>query len=516
MSKQPLQVGPHKSTPYPHQRNNFTWCLNTLLSKHYLGLLMEQRTGKTWMCINLAAELYRRGLINGFLVIAPNGVHTTWVEDQIPTHLHDDTEPTVFKWRSGSMGSKVAQQRFADFVACKGLAIFVINIDALLIKEVRQTYLPRFMAKRAVYSVIDEALDIGNRESARADVAMKIGLRSKYRSILEGTPVAAGPLGLFSQTEFLQPGALGFTSFYAFRNRYAVFEQVRTGPDTERKVVVGFKHLDELQERLGKFCFRITRAECTDMPPKVHDKHYFELDKEQRRIYNGLRDEYIAELNNGQVVTADMVLTRYLRLQQVSSGFLNPGSTSETCPACAGEDPDCTTCEGYGLVVVQGEVIKVGDSNPRLDAFVERFKKMSGQGVVWGRFKQDIDQIGAWCDANGVQWARYDGSVKDKDKTAARRAFEQHKVQLIVGNSKAGGRGLDLSMGNFMFYYSHEWSLRARLQSEDRLQNLKKKDPSLYIDLVCANTVDSKIVKALRDGKNLSDLVTGDKPEDWL
>jgi SNF2 family DNA or RNA helicase len=138
------------------------------------------------------------------------------------------------------------------------------------------------------------------------------------------------------------------------------------------------------------------------------------------------------------------------------------------------------------------------------------------QGVIWARFRPDLDGIASWCQRRGITYARYDGSTDAEEREAGKAAFMRGERQLFIGNARAGGRGLDLSAATWVCYYSHDWGLRTRLQSEDRVQSLKRKDAVLYLDVIVEDSVDSRIVEALRAGKQISDLITGDKVEEFL
>jgi SNF2 family DNA or RNA helicase len=116
----------------------------------------------------------------------------------------------------------------------------------------------------------------------------------------------------------------------------------------------------------------------------------------------------------------------------------------------------------------------------------------------------------------GLRVVRYDGSASAEAREDGKRAFQVGDVDVIVGNQRAGGRGIDLSAASWVMYYSHDWGLRYRLQSEDRAQSLRRTTSVLYLDVVMEGTVDEKILKALRDGKSLSDVVMGETSGEWL
>ena len=530
-----------KTVPYDHQLIAF----NRFKDDSYFALFFEQRVGKTKVALDVAAHKFRKKVIDSLLIIAPNGVHRQWIQDAIPEHLPDDVRGRCVLWQSSKATQVGFKRDFKEMLTHDGLHVLAVNVDALTTVGFK-TYANHFFKGHRVMVVLDESGDISNGKAARTKAAMKIGRVAKVRVILDGTPVAAGPLGVYSQCDFLSPGALGFTSFYAFRARYAELEMKdfgerdklcpdchHTNPDCERcrgrgvvgknqvQVVKGYLNIDELQHKLNQFSSRVLRSDCCDLPPKIFQKIYFDLPPDARRVYDDLRDSYVAELKEG-TVTAAMVLTRYLRLQQVSSGFLPLANEVTTCPECQGNAAtnifSCDTCEGIGVILneVKQRLVPVSTMNVRLEAFLLAVGKLPGQGIVWCRFDRDVDSLMAAATASGVTAVRYDGRVGAEARAAAVAAFQGGAARWFVSKARAGGRGLDLAAADWVCYYSHDWSLRMRLQSEDRAQSLKKQTGTLYLDFIAADTVDDKIVTALREGKHLSDLITGDKVESWL
>jgi hypothetical protein len=553
--------GEFKTMPYAHQLEGYLRSRD----EEFFAFFFEQRCGKTKPTLDTAAYQFRLGAITALLIIAPNGVHANWVREEIPAHLPDDVPYEAVLWRSGRMATAMIRKTLESLLVTPKLAILAVNVDAIITPTLRD-YLTRLFRQRTVMAVVDESLDISNHSAARTEMAIKIGRRARFRRILDGTPAAASPLGLFGQTEFLKPiqpglratrtrpataptpGCLGFTSFYSFRNRYAEMEikdfgekdklcpdcrngDLRPKEDCGRCVGLGFvgrmpvavvkryQNLDELREKLASFSMRVTRQECADLPAKIYQKVFFELSAEQRRAYDELREEFITELRSGVTITASMTLTRILRLQQLTSNFTAVLPDPVTCEACRGEPgAPCDACGDLGFIYPRVSAWEVIDpkTDPRLEAFLTTVDRLDGQGIVWARFRRDLEVLEAACRGRGWTHTRYDGSVTGERREAAKRAFQTGEVRLLLGNQQAGGRGIDLSAASWVYYYSHHWSLARRLQSEDRAQSLRRTDAVLYLDAVALDTVDDKIIRALRAGKNLSDLITGDPQGDWL
>lgn len=519
----------YKRQPRAHQERAF------LLSKDraYYALFMEQRTGKTKVVLDTAAYLYASGTIDALLIVAPNGVHRNWITDELPKDLPDWCPRTAFIWRSGKLKTKAAQQALASLISFDGLSVLAVNTDALITAPFK-AYIRSFVNARRVFIALDEADDFKTPGAKRTKMALALRDRCPVRRILTGTPAPEGnPLDLYAPTNFLRAGLLGFTSFFAYKQHFAEWVQgynSHTGTEfstikrdaNDRPV---YKNLPELTAKLRDFSFRVTRAECADLPPKIYQKAYFELTDEQRRVYNQLREEYVAELQGG-TVSAAMVLTRYLRLQQISSGYVPVRADPVPCPCCRAQG--CDACGDLGYTLPAPRLLHTA-TNPRVEATLAALSKLEGQKViVWARFQQDLQLLHARL----PHAVRYDGTVSDEDRALAIKRFQADgwfvsldrknetitmpEAKIFLGNAAVGGRGLDLSAASAVINHSHYFSLRLRLQSEDRAQSLTKKDSVLYIDVVAEDTVDERIITALRGKKSVADTITGDDPRAWL
>jgi SNF2 family DNA or RNA helicase len=90
------------------------------------------------------------------------------------------------------------------------------------------------------------------------------------------------------------------------------------------------------------------------------------------------------------------------------------------------------------------------------------------------------------------------------------------ELRFFVGNPTTGGYGLTLTAATLVVYFSNSFDLEKRLQSEDRAHRIGQTQKVTYVDLVAPNTVDEKIVKALRDKIDIASQVMGEELKDWL
>ena len=283
--------------------------------------------------------------------------------------------------------------------------------------------------------------------------------------------------------------------------------------------------MDELKRRLEPVSFRVTRAECSDAPSKIYSKRYVELAPAQKRVYNQLTRDYVAELDGGVTITAPLAMVRLLRLQQIVCGHAPAASewSDDPCTVCAGTGKavgdTCWSCCGSGMTWVERPSTDIipPTENPRVIALIEELQRHGGRAVIWARFSRDITIILEAIKRAGLPRAvRYDGQVPIDERAAARAEFQNGQAHYLVGNPHAGGRGLKLAAATLIVYFSNDFSLATRLQSEDRAEDLDKTISTDVLDIICTETVDEKIVASLRANRRVADTVMGDGLRSWL
>lgn len=163
--------------------------------------------------------------------------------------------------------------------------------------------------------IADEGHKIKTHNISASKAMHRIGAKAAYRLLLTGTVITNKALDVFSQYKYLNPAIFG-NSFYAFRNRY--FDMVGYGNHTP---VLKRSMEQDLMRRLHCIAFRATKAECLDLPETTDIVRYVELELAAAKVYRDLvRDSY-AELGQGEV-TVTNILTRLLRLSQLTGGFI--------------------------------------------------------------------------------------------------------------------------------------------------------------------------------------------------
>ena len=233
----------------------------------------------------------------------------------------------------------------------------------------------------------------------------------------------------------------------------------------------------------------LTRG-CLDLPDKVYVKRTVELTKEQRSVYDSLKTFAMALLEEGSVST-DTILTQLLRMQQVCSGHVK-------------------TDDG---------VLKTFDS-AKLPELMSILEETDGKVIIWATFTHDILEIQkAITEKYGEQSvATYYGETESDERQEVVNRFQDSNSSLMyfVGQPRTGGYGLTLTEAKTVIYYSNNFDLEVRLQSEDRAHRIGQTSKVTYVDIIAENTTDERVLKALRNKINIASQVLAEDFRDWI
>jgi len=479
----------YKTKPYEHQRK----VLENSWSAIEHALFLEMGCGKSKILLDNIAILYNKGEIDSALIVAPKGVYDNWVSGEIPAHLPDYIKTRVFKW-SPSETKKNQALRESALENSIDLTILVMNVEAFSTLKGTK-FAGKFLLGKKVLFAVDESTTIKSPSARRTKNIVRLSKYAQYRRILTGSPVTRSPLDLYTQCEFLDPELLGYSSYYSFRARYAEMLN-RTAGGRTFKQVIGYKNLEELNKMLLEFSSRVLKKDCLDLPDKIYLTRNIELTPEQAKAYKEMKDYAITQLydeeKGGQQVSATSVLTKMLRLHQLSCGFM-------------------TTDDKENIEI----------KSKRLDELMNILDEVEGKAIIWANYRHDIHRIlEAIRKAHGDDSVgAYYGDVNDFDRRLYLKQFQDLKspLRFIVGNTQTGGYGINLTAASTVIYYSNNFDLEKRLQSEDRAHRIGQVNKVTYIDIVCKGTVDEKIVKSLLAKQNIAAEVLGEeKWKDWI
>jgi SNF2 family DNA or RNA helicase len=467
----------YKTLPYKHQRD----ALNKgALLKNY-AYFMEMGTGKTKVVIDNATYLYQQKEIKEVIVIAPNSVYRNWVQE---ISDHSPITPYIWCW-------KVNKEKELDRASRNNNLIYILmNVEALSHKSGQRWLHQRLNLNGKVsMMVIDESTTIKSPTALRTKAICKLSTMVKYRRILTGSPVTKSPLDLYTQCAFLSKELLGFDSYYTFRARYAVMQQIELGG---RQILMPkyYTNLDELEMKLKTFSFRVTKDQCLDLPPKVYMYRDVHLNLEQKNIYETLRKKARAVVADDTVSFANK-LVEILRLHQICNGFLKTD---------------------------KGE-IHVFKNNPKLKELLRILEEVDGKCIIWATYVHNIESIkqtlGDLYGKDSVVSIYGKDSVENR-KLAVTSFQHNDRCRFLVGNPSTGGYGLTLTAARNVIYFSNSYNLEVRKQSEDRAHRIGQKNKVNYIDLIVPNSIEMMIISALKRKVKLSAQTLGEEAKKWL
>jgi len=517
---------PFKTNPYKHQLEVF----KRFKDSKYFGLFADMGTGKTKMSIDIMTYKFLKKEINACLVIAPNHVHNQWVDDELPKHCSIEYE--AFKWNSGKMGTKYFKLGINNFLAKKidKLKIFAVNVEAFQANTILE-FIGEYVHNHEVFIIVDESTRIKNSGAKRSKMIHKL---NKYgcRCILTGTPTAKSPFDLYSQFEFLKANYFD-CNFSVFQARYGVMmkgtnqingkiystlideqtfykckkflqikEQENDGlrpVDIEAAAIIygiseknvrfiysqdsfkRFKRLDELKDYIKKDIYSIKKEDCLDLPPKIYEVSYVELTTDQRRVYNNLKTELLAVYDEKELSVLNKV-SLTLRLMQI--------------------------CGGFFPTIDENEKIKnipIGKSNPKLERLKQELEELGEeQVIIWAVFVAELEMLYNEL-KNNYKCFLYYGGTKGHERAKAVKQFREGDFQLFIANPASASFGLNLQTATTQLWYSNDFKTENRLQGEDRNHRIGIDSSRLYKDIIAKNTVDEKIYKCIREGRDLND-----------
>ena len=470
----------YKSKPFAHQKK----ALEMSWDKEAFAYFMEMGTGKSKVLIDNIAMLYNAGKIDGALIVAPKGVYKNWFDSEIPAHMPDYIEKKMGLWRT-KPDDKALKPLFATGAE---LHILIMNVEAFSTKK-GMDFAEKFLSSHKALMGIDESTTIKNPAAKRTKNIVSLRPLTKYRRILTGSPVTKSPLDLFSQCYFLDPFLLDQSSYYVFRTRYAICRKINvSGRSVE--IVVGYRNLGELSEKLKNFSYRVLKDDCLDLPKKTFVKRTVDLTEEQKKLYKQMKQEAIAFLN-GKMVTSATVITQLMRLHQITCGHFtaNDGTVQDI-------------------------------KSNRIGQLMDVLEEMEGKAVIWAHYRYDIkkivEAISKKYGENSVVTYYGDTSTDDRQKAIKKIQDPKSPVRFIVGTPQTGGYGITLTGASTMIYYSNGYDLEKRMQSEARIDRIGQEKPMTYIDLIAEDTIDTKIVTSLRNKVNIASEIMGEDLKAWI
>jgi len=430
--------------PYEHQIK----MIKCGLKWDQWAFFCEMGTGKTKVIV----DIIKLREFKRVIILCPKSVITSWTDEL------DNNEIIDYNVINGSKKQRLNKLD-------EGASVNILNYDGLLT-------LKDYSFEDFDCAVLDESSKIKNHDAIRTRLCLKNLCKIHHRYILSGTPITQNPADIYCQLRFLggpRSAVRDYRSYYAFRNTYCIMDPIYSSK------VNGTKNLDELHDRVKRVSIQLKKEDCLDLPEKVYVQRKIDMPDAIEKQYNEMKHNFLIELANGEEVTANIVLTKFLRLQEILAGKYVAKRDNEK-------------------LKVLGEIVE--------EVCIDGGRRL----VVFAHFKDSLNMIADLLENMHVPYSRVDGSTEDRDEEIQK--FRGGRTSVFIGNIKACCYGLNLQVADTEVYYEGTFSMEERKQSEDRIHRSGQKNTATIIDLLYRNTIDDKVLmKAIRTKQKVATVV---------
>jgi len=524
-----------KTKPYAHQVEGLAFAMQFLRC----GLLYDMGLGKTKMVVDLIRWCSEHENARALILVPTVGVGT-WLRE-IKTHALGKLKAVALTGTSDA-GKKAAKQateqrnsirkelknaqteeekhviqkqlddmlgpgraaKIADIATASVADVVVVSYDTAKLYE-------KEIFDALPYSIIvaDESHNLRGPTTDRTRAALALASKASRRLILSGTPSLGNPLHLYGQLAFLAP-YIPAKDQWTFRKHYLIYAK------GERKMLLGYKNLDMLHDKVARISIRKTKEECLDLPPRTITDLYFEPSTEQKTMYNDIVSGALVELEDGSLYDPEHAAVALQKLLQVLSGFIIKPKPV-VCDNCenllvcapAGIKPFTQACAHYPDEPEQ-EVQRL-KSNPKLDGLEELLESILAEdrnkAIVWCYFHKELDFVQELLEARNIKYIRVDGSNSRKGQVLAEQFNSDPTIRVWLAQVGTGV-ALSLNSAAYMVYFGLTFRLDDYLQSMDRNFRIGQESPTFVYRLLAKHSVMEFVVRALEAKLDLATALT--------
>lgn len=504
------------TTPFKHQHTG-VWAVH---GEEYFALFMEMGTGKTkvivdeirW-CANEASNEGRKSTLT--LIVCPRNVRYVWLGDMEENHgelgKHNPPDFDYYATRL-STGVKGCKQLIEGMKSPAKTKIFVINYDS--VKSMLETL--NMITWDLV--ILDESQKIKGRNAKRTKAIMGLKEKALRRGILTGTPVVNSILDLYSQCEFLDKGSLGYATFEQFKSAFENFRQL-----PKDKQAAQWHQLSSLKTALSRFAFVVRKSECLDLPPVTQQTINYSLTPQQVDAYQEMELMFMAQIEAEEQAKKEKALivdendSEEVDLEYVDSDDKQSYRT-EALSAISKLLRFAQICSGFIKDPEHGEQ-PIPGGNPKLEALTDLIEGLSvtSRFIIFTRFKYDRRIICETLKEQGIEYGVLDGGTGDREMGNLLNRFNGNPksdrepvLRCLVCDALVAGEGLTL-LGTKEFpcytviYYTVDFSLGKRLQSEARVHRTGQEHPVTIYDLVGSGTIEAYTMQRLQEKREIAE-----------
>jgi SNF2 family DNA or RNA helicase len=476
---------------WEHQKKALAFALQ---QKNF-ALFHDMGTGKSGTAINILRHKFaEKGHVRKTLILSPLITLENWASEFKLFSRIRDTDITVLR------GS--GQKKFERFVLAvtdpsTGMMtrnrIIIANYEAMQNRELHK----HILLWRPEILICDESHRVRNHAGKRARATCEIADKCMHKYILTGSPILNNAQDIFYQYRILDGGETFGTNFYAFRARY--FTDKNAGFQGKKHYYPDWQERPEMYKELTEKMYfdssrrprahRVTKKECLDLPPLVRVKIEVELGREQKKMYDEMKKEFITfvqdleEKKEPLPVVANLAVTKAIRLQQITAGFVKADDGKQ-----------------YTITDV-----------PRLEALRDLLEDVSAnKAIVWACFTQNYVDVAKVCNSLKLKYVLITGEQTIAEKELAMKEFRTNpEIKVCIANQSAAGIGVNLVEAPVSIFYSRNFSLEADLQAESRNYRggSDMHERITRYDIIARGTIDEIVAEALEHKLNVGEQI---------
>ncbi len=442
-----------------HQRE----AVAKLLPARVGALFMDMGTGKSRTAIELVK--IRRRKIDRVVWFCPVSLKQT-VREEILKHSNS-TDADIHVFNEKTSESDLPREFW-----------IVCGIESMSSSDRVVLAIHKLIDERT-FLIIDESSFIKGHRSMRTQRLTSYGEKARYRLVLTGTPLTQGVVDLYAQMRFLSPKILKFNSFYSFARNHLEYSARFPG------MIVRVLNEEQLAAKIAPYTYQVTKEECLDLPKKVYTSRYFGMTAAQRAAYELAKLELLMDVPDDYLDSSIAIFRLFSALQQITCGFWNK---SDWQPHWMGKKRKEKTFELFEY------------NHQRIQTLIETLREIPPfeKVIIWAKFLYDIKQIEAALEIGfpNEKIAFFHGKLSEKERSREVEKFRS-SARFFVATPSSGGHGLTLNEASYVIFYNNGFKYSERLQAEDRNHRIGQTKSVTYIDIVCSNSIDERINKAL-------------------
>jgi SNF2 family DNA or RNA helicase len=424
------------------------------------ALFMEMGTGKSRTAIELAR--LRQTKISRVVWFCPVALKQT-IRHEILKHTeHTDADICTFDDKTNSR----------NLTDCFW---YVVGIESMSASNRVALTVNRLIDDTSMV-IVDESSYIKGHKSMRTQRITVMAERARYRLILTGTPISQGIVDLYAQMRFLSPKILGYRSFYSFSRNHLEYSERYKG------LIVRSHNTEWIAAKIKPYVYQVTKDECLDLPAKIYETRYVDMNSVQRRWYEAAKEEILTE--NPDDFTSYTLFRLFTALQQITCGFWNRRYTD-----ISGR--------------LTEEFIEI--DHERLDVLIDTVTSIpvNEKIIIWAKYRYDIQHIAAKLNAlfGTDSVALFYGDYNERQRAEQLTRFRAN-ARFFVATPSCGGHGLTLNEARYAIFYNNGFKYAERIQAEDRNHRIGQTHKCVYIDICSDAGIDERIQNALWSKSN--------------